>query len=429
VIRLLQPILPIPTRLVIACIVVLASIAPPPAAAVPIETVIRAAIDDYPTIRLARSEREIAAARIGEARALHLPVLDLGAAARIAGDAGSGPLPRMRVNLYAGGSIDALIERESLREQAFGYRETQVREEVAFAAAQAYLRLLRAHRLVDVQQRNLARHEKLAADFDAIARIDRGRRFDLVQARARLELVRGQLEDRLAEVATSRQLLARYYPQPIAPDSMTLPVLAGLPAESLADAGDVHPAVAAVRRDLLSAEANARAQRLQRRPRLDFEAIGGRDALSRVVVSWPAFDPALTAAEQGAVAALLGADASVREVELQVEETRRQARDDHVAASRRFEQARTQTALGAELVDIYFEQFRIGRRNLLDLLTAYAELGIAESTLAGTEVDVALARIRYEFAVGRLAATYARGPAPSPLDAGAHRLHTHDKPR
>jgi outer membrane protein, adhesin transport system len=148
-------------RLSPLCAITAAALLATPAAAVPIEVVIRTAIADYPSIRIARSNREIAAFRIDEARAQHLPVFDVGAAARVTGPAATQPLPRARINVYAGGSIDARIDREALREQAFASREDQVREDVAFAAAQAYLRLLRGHRLVAVQQQNIERHEKL----------------------------------------------------------------------------------------------------------------------------------------------------------------------------------------------------------------------------------------------------------------------------
>jgi hypothetical protein len=146
-----------------------------------------------------------------------------------------------------------------------------------------------------------------------------------------------------------------------------------------------------------AAEANARTLRLQRRPRLDFEATGGRDPLSLVVLSWPAFDASLTAAEQGAVAARIGAEATLQDVELTIAEQRRQADVDFASTGRRIVQSRTQVTLATELVGIYFEQFRVGRRNLLDLLAAYAELSNGEAALVAAQVDQALARYRIAY--------------------------------
>ncbi|HYF57529.1 MAG TPA: TolC family protein [Burkholderiaceae bacterium] len=385
-----------------------------PAAAAPLETVVRAAIDDFPTIRAAQANREIGRFRIEEARARHLPTVDIGAAARVAGETASTPLPRARLNLWSFGAIEAAIERESQATAALEDRTVVSREDVAFAATQAYLRTLRAAWLVRVAEANVERHQRLAEDFRQIASIDVGRRFDLVQALARTQLVRGQLEDRIAELEVARQSLARFYREPLAVPALGLPAIAALP-EAPPSPLDDHPTIAAARRDVLAAEANARALRLQRGPRLDLEAFGGRDPLSRVVLSWPAFDPGLTAAERGAAAAQAGAEASLQDVSLQVLEARRQAAADATAAARRIAQAGRQIELATELVTVYFEQFRVGRRNLLDLLNAYAELSTGESALAASRVDQVLARYRVAYADGRIVPLFESSAEPLPL--------------
>jgi adhesin transport system outer membrane protein len=401
---------PAPLRIPSVARLAILAIAAAPAlgSAEPLDVVVRSAVADFPAIRAAQANRSAAESRVDEARARHLPTFDLGAAARVSGSAVTTPLPRARVNLYAGGAIDASVRRETQRAAAFESREAVTRDDVAFAATQQYLRMLRAARLVGVTEANLARHQRLAADFEQIVKVDVGRRFDLVQAQARVQSVRGALEDRLAELGSARQALARYYPRSIEPAGLSLPAVAALPAEALVDA-DPHPAVEAARRDLSAAEANARTLRLQRMPRLDLEAVGGRDPRSLVVLSWPAFDPGLAAAEQGAVAERIGAEATLQDVELAIAEARRQADQDFAAATRRFEQAREQVRLASELVGIYYEQFRVGRRNLLDLLTAYAELANGEATLVGAQVDRALARYRIAYTSGPFAPRF-EGP-------------------
>jgi adhesin transport system outer membrane protein len=375
-----------------------------PARATPLDEVVRAAVTDFPTIRAAQANRSAAEFRVEGARAGHYPTLDVGAVGRVTGASQSTPLPRARVNVFAGGAIEASVDREAQRVAALESREVATRDDVAFGAAQAYLRTLRAARLVRVSEANLERHARLAEDFEQIVRLDVGRRFDLVQAQARLQAVRGTLEDRLAELGTARQSLARFYPQPLDVARMTLPAVAELPVEPAAAIGSQeHPAVETARREVTAAEANARATRLQRRPRLDFEATGGRDPLSQVVLSWPAFDASLTAAEQGAVAARIGAEASLQDVEITIAEQRRQADVDFAAAGRRIVQARTQVQLATELVTIYYEQFRVGRRNLLDLLAAYGELSNGEAALVGAQVDQALARYRIAYTTASFA--------------------------
>jgi outer membrane protein, adhesin transport system len=380
------------------------ALAAPALQAAPLDVVVRSALTDYPTIRAAQASRNVAGFRIEEARGRHLPTFDIAAAGRVAGAATTQPLPRARLNLYAGGSIDSSIERETQRAAALENREAVTRDDVAFETTRQYLRVLRAARLVGVSEANLGRHQRLAEDFEQIVRIDVGRRFDLVQAQARVLLVRGTLEDRNAELNSARQALARFYPKDLELDTMGLPAVATVAVEPAAPIGDQsHPSVLAARRDLLAAEANARTVRQQRRPRLDLEAVGGRDPLSQVVLSWPAFDASLQAAEQGAAAEQLVAEATLQDVEITIAEARRQAEQDFAAAGRRIVQAQSQVTLASELVAIYYEQFRVGRRNLLDLLSAYAELSNGEANLAGAEVDRALARYRIAYTTGQFA--------------------------
>jgi adhesin transport system outer membrane protein len=385
-----------------AALLVLGSVGPLHAA--PLDAVVRAALQDFPAIRAAQANRSVGEFRIEEARARHLPTFDVGAIGAVSGAATTTPLPRARVNLYASGAIESAIERERQRASALESREMVTRDDVAFGAAQAYLRTLRAWRLVGVSEANLERHQRLAADFEEIVRVDPGRRFDLVQAQARVQLVRGTLEDRLAELGSARQTLARFYPPAIEPAALGLPAVAELPPEPAQAIGaQDHPSVIAARRDVAAAEANADTVRRQRGPRLDLEALGGRDPLSQVVLSWPAFDQTLVAAERGAAAARIGAEATLQDVELAIAEARRLADQDFASAARRIAQAEQQVRLATELVTIYFEQFRVGRRNLLDLLNAYAELSNGEASLAGAQVDRALARYRIAYTTGPFA--------------------------
>ncbi len=103
-----------------------------------------------------------------------------------------------------------------------------------------------------------------------------------------------------------------------------------------------------------------------------------------------------------------GARARLAEQERLVEERQRSALQDYRAAQRRESVSQSQIGLVEELVDVYRAQFRIGRRNLLDLLNAFSELSSAEVTFEASRVDKSLARYRMEYALGRLATHFDR---------------------
>lgn len=377
--------------------------------AAPLDEVVRHALDFYPAIEVARSNTDSARFLVDQAKAGHFPTVDLASQRRISGNASSLTQPRLRLNLYASGAIEAGVERETWRQQSLSSTELVTREDVAFGAGQAWFRLLRALRQADAARRNLTRHQTLVDDFAAIVAIDQGRRFDLVQARSRTEQVRQTLAGIESEIAAAQEALARFFPQPIRLDALNVPSeLPDDPSILSEDAVTRHPSVESGRRSLLAAEASVRAARASRGPRLDLEATGGRDSASIVFFTWPAFDLARTAAEGAAAATLIGARATIDEQERLVRERQRSAVQEHLSARRREDVARRQIDLAEELVDIYRQQFQIGRRNLLDLLTAFNELFLAESAFEGARVDRSLSRYRMEYAVGRFAGLFER---------------------
>jgi outer membrane protein, adhesin transport system len=168
------------------------------------------------------------------------------------------------------------------------------------------------------------------------------------------------------------------------------------------DAISRHPSVEAARRLVLSAEANVKAARANRAPRVDLQTTAGAYGASVVTFTWPAFDLSRSAAEDAAVASLLGSRANLLEQERIIRERQQTSVQSWIAALRRERVAQGQIGLAQEVVDVYRAQFQIGRRNLLDLLNAFAELSNSEVALESAKVDISLARYQLEYAVGRL---------------------------
>lgn len=383
-----------------------------PALALTMQEVVLQALADYPTIRVAEANRSVAELEIEQAEALHWPTVDLVGAGRVSGDAVSAVRPRARLNLYASGGIEAQIEREELHSRSLANVEVQTREDVAFQVAQAWLRVVRAELLLDVTLASLARHEELEGDFAAIAEIDVGRRYDLIQARTRTEQVRLLVADREAEIALARAALARFVTIPLPTERLTLPEqflpAPGPEAATLARI-DQHPSVLAAQLQLDSAQANTRVARAARQPRLDLESTVGKEGATQILLTWPAFDRGADAAERAAAAQVSADVARLADARQQVAEELRVARQEWLAVNRRAGIAEEQVVLANELALTYREQFKIGRRNLLDLLNAFNELYQAESAVAAARVDSILSRLRIEYAAGRLVQAFDQG--------------------
>lgn len=380
------------------------------AAAVPLTEMVNHAIVNYPAIAIARSARNVAKFGIQQARSKHYPTVAVAGAQRLDGDITGSLGPRLNLNLYASGAINAEIDREKWREKSLASTQIERREDVAFAVVQAYFRLLGSVRLRDTTQRSLDRHLELVSDFREIARLDKGRRFDLIQAQARAEQVRFQLAERRTEIALATEGLARYYPLPFDPERLPMPLNLNSP-ESINNArqfaiANQHPSVLAAEKQLLAARANLRVARGNRGPRIDVESQTGGNRFSQLTLSWPAFDLAAAAAQDSADAALVGAQAEVDEQRAIILETQRTALASWRTANEREAIATNQIGIAETLVEVYREQFGIGRRNLLDLLNAYSELANAEAAAVISQTDAGLARHQIEYAAGRLSLAF-----------------------
>ena len=376
------------------------------ATAVSLAEMVNYAIVNYPAIAIARSARNVAKFGIQQALSKHYPTVSVSGAQKLDGDVTGSLGPRLNLNLYASGAINAEIDREKWREKSLASTEVERREDVAFEVVQAYFRLVGAIRLRETTQRSLDRHLDLVADFREIARLDRGRRFDLIQAQSRAEQVRFQLAERNTEIALAIEGLARYYPLPFDAENLPAPTRLDDPnpinTARLLSLANQHPTVLAAERQLLAARANLRVARGNRGPRVDIESQTGGNRFSQLTLSWPAFDLAASAAQDSADAALIGAQAEVDEQRSIILETQRTARASWRTANERAVIATNQIGIAESLVEVYREQFGIGRRNLLDLLNAYSELANAEAAAVISQTDAGLARHQIEYAAGRL---------------------------
>ncbi len=368
------------------------------------------ALSNYPAIMIARADRNVARFDIKRARSKHYPTVSVAGARKLDGSVTGSLGPRLSLNLYASGAINAEIERETWREKSLASTETERREDITFDVVGNYFRLLGANRLHATTQRSLERHLKLVEDFREIARIDKGRRFDLIQARARAEQVRFQLAERDTEIALAKEALSRFYPLPFAADALAEPPGMSEPertnAAREAALADQHPTVVAAEHQYMAAQANLKVARGNRGPRVDVESQTGANRFSQLTLSWPAFDLAASAAQDSADAALVGARASVDEQRRLILETQRTAMAAWRTAKQRASIARSQIKIAEQVVQVYREQFGIGRRNLLDLLNAYTELANAEAAAESSQIDAALARHQIEYAAGRLSLAF-----------------------
>jgi adhesin transport system outer membrane protein len=392
--QLAQALQPTPAR-------VAASAAPPPAGPHVLAALVREALAADPGVLEALANEEAAAERTRATRAQHEPVFGARVTSNLASSANTGtPFRGLtgRINLYSAGAIDAQVKRDEYKQAYQRYKTADVRETVAYNVAQHYLDALRAKELLAVEVANLRQHQRIIGDLEVVVAYDVGRRFELVQAQSRALQVqqRTQLHERNMRLALAR--LSRYVREvPALVDPLPAAWRNALPSIG----GDLreHPLLQAQQAELQALRAEELQLQRSRLPRVDLEGGLGNYKYAQLVLNWPFFDR--------------GANANIAAVARQIEASRQRSEQTEQEIRQRIataetdmqrsralaEAAESQIAASRQVVELYEMQFKVGRRPMLDLLNAYAEL-------ASTEVAAATARADYRQAVFNL--LYAR---------------------
>lgn len=393
--------------------------------------VVQNALAMYPGIQAARAKTEAARADIDRARAAHYPQINYGYT-RNSYASGSLPStveantrsPSLRLNLWSGGRIEADAKRAEALTESSVFAEAATRDDVALLAAEAYINWARSIDLFNLAAKNLESHNVTLEDIRKIVAVDSGRQIDLNQAQVRMDnaaLIKLQRE---TELSQARQRLMRFWlgqlpirPVGLAEALSTNGRLGQVPRsvdQVLSVVTDDLPTVAQQVKQVQAAEKAVSMARGQYSPTVDFTSarqlnLSGvapykQDTFSQVQVNMPLYSGGSTsAAVDAAVGQLKAAQFALDEARLIAREKATVAYHEWQSAQGRSTQGASQAKVGDKVVDGYRQQFRLGRRQLLDLLNIQAEAFGYQSTATTAFYDEQVARARLLAVTGDLA--------------------------
>jgi adhesin transport system outer membrane protein len=384
--------------------------------------VIRQALISYPGAQAARSNAEGAEAEVDRAKAARWPVVTLGATGTQQDNIPRpwNASPQATYTVYAGGSIEAGVQRAEALLRAAEGKSGGTFDDVALQSAEAYLGWAKSMELARLADQNVKAHERILEDVKKIVAVDQGRRVDLQQAEVRVDAARLILTQREAEHAQARERLARYAGGIIPGRPEGLDAEPGTRPQKLEDAflsaGDTHPLLAQAVAQTQAAEAAVIAARGQMHPKVDLSVSRpinqytlDTGTLAQVSVNMPVFNGgALRAGVAAAQAQERTARHSLEESRLAIKERIATAWAEWQSAIQRERMSGVQKSGGAALVTGYREQFRLARRSLLDLLNVQNESFGYDTGAVSAEFDRRIARYRLSAAMGELARSYAR---------------------
>jgi outer membrane protein, adhesin transport system len=395
-------------------------------------------VDRSPAVREAQSNWRAANQEVLQSRAGLWPRIELSAnsgAARL--ESGGPGLASASLGVTATytvmdhGRQQRQIEARGLQAASLAQQVLVAGENNAFETVTAYLQLIKQQRLIRIYERHIAELSSLVDKLTATVRVFVGRRSELTQAQARLEQARDALLGVKAREAEYALILRRQ----VGVAASGLPnALPALPQDQVnllvEEAALQHPAMRAARAE--SAALRTRLAEIQagQKPFLDLQASKqtgtdaygfGSPAQVYLTAKWLAFDGDAGKAEVGALLERArSADDKADQLLFTIAHQIQAAHADFEAQTRRI-QVLGQLIDGTDQVrrDMFDQWRELGRRSLLEVLTAESEHLNTQLNLASSEVDqvLALARMRHE--AGTLAAWLL--PANHPLAAGAER--------
>lgn len=397
---------------------------------------VRAALDSNPEIGVVKHDRRAVEQELRQARARLLPSIDVRGAVgpewshnantrSLDGD-DSTTLLRSEAELsitqllFDGFETQGEIERQRARVDSAARRVAEAAEFVALDAIEAHLEVMRAQRIVELNEDNVQAHESLLERVRRLEREGRGDIADVRQAEARLAearnslaVARGRLEDAIAtyiRVVGDRpsDLRARGVPE------------SGLPANADAAAqiaSTRNPTVLIASADVDVATAELTKARAGFYPRLDVElgATAGNnidgstantaDASALLVLRYNLFrGGADIAREREAFHRINEARTELARARRRAEEEARLSFNARETAKARVEALRAKAEAQRRTRDAYAAQFDLGQRSLLDLLDAENELFLSRVALTTAEFTETFAGYRLLAVIGELLA-------------------------
>jgi len=357
---------------------------------------IAAAVTDEPVLRGSAAEIRAARADKRAADGAFRPDISIGASARrevfdSGTESSASPFVRVSQLVYDAGAARADQRGAEARVFESTARQIETGSRVTLEAVEAYKGLSTARRLLTVAQENQRVLQDLADQIEERVRSGAGSTADSLTARSRLADAETQRVDARARLDRAEATFRRLFGE--VPDRLAREVAAPPLPSDTADVLDQSPRLRAATAAVKAAEADLAAARARRWPGVEVGATG-RESLSGGGTD-VAFDltldysldsrgnlrAAIDAAEARRDAAAADRDALRRDVR----EALAFVRTDQAAGTARVAAARDAVDSNEASVAAAREQFRIGRRGIVDLLDAQRDLVRAQETLIAAE--------------------------------------------
>lgn len=350
-----------------------------------------------PVLKSYLAQGEAAEASVDEAKGQRWPQVDVNASSATKEFGGGvknyenqSNIPALSVsvatNLIDFGQTRHTIESREERVTSAQYKVQAQREELAMQVNNALIEWAKQQHIIDISKQYMARMTELVNMLSGIVQSDAGRRSELTQAKGRLLQARSYLESaesraRDVEITLNRLLGGNRVALPASDKWLLAPGALQHQLKQL----DVHPVILYASAETRAAEKEAEAISASGLPKLNWtvskntreDDLGRQQAWQTGLnVSWPLFRGGSVRAQE--LASRKQADASRQQQEEQRRDLENKVRAANQDAFSMAERATLYKGLTVESdrirKDFYDQWYHLGRRTLLDVLSAESDL-------------------------------------------------------
>jgi outer membrane protein, adhesin transport system len=325
----------------------------------------------------------------------------------------------LKQNLFAGGSLEGEVERNRFLFQAQRFKTLGVANDLALEVVEKYLNVLLQKKLLRLANRNLSEHRYVMNMIKQRSTAGISRKAELDQAKARLALAKSNqisVEANLQEGKISYAKVVGSWPKSLV--SPRAPRRGEFPARlvlAIQKGLDNHPTIKSAYADIKEAKAQYKVAKAADFPRVDIVLSASRnkdldglvgpnnDNLAMLRMSYNLFNGGADMARKKETAYQVQEAYEVRNRSIiEFKESLRLSWNAWSASSDRLAPLRQHVISSKRTRAAYKEQFKVGKRSLLDLLDSQNEYYQAQINYVTGKNDEKFSRFRILNGMGAL---------------------------
>ena len=408
-----------------------------PVIAETLEQVVQETLSSNPRVLASENEKLAREEQLKQASAGNYPSIDLtaGVGKETSKNAGTSQtdvkLDRketaitLRQNLFSGFETSSQVDQQQARVKAAEHMLASERDEVTLRTSQVYFDVIRKREILSLAQKNLNKHQTIFNKVQQRAKSGVGRKSDRDQARGRLALARSNLSASKANLFAAEANYMRIVGKAV-PAQMEKPqsVAQTLPAnieEALTTARQSNPQLASADSEVVAAIAMKDGSQSGHYPKLDLVAskawnedldgVVGKDEETYVMLQlrWNIFNGGSDSASNSEKAHLYGKAKNSRDDAMRlVDQTVRLSWGEYVMRKSQLADLNIHYQSSLKSRNTYDNQFRIGKRSLLDLLDTENEVFQSGRAHINAKYDLIQSQHKVLASLGKLSETLAK---------------------